>query len=181
MSYDARKNVQYYETFKNRADSILDKETRQGVRFQFMLRPLKYVYWGATAGYRFQNADTTHSYFPNKRSLNINTYLNYSNVPILNISATINATMLETSYMNGRVYGITLSRDFIQGKLFTEFEYRMVDYTFLNGTSTLKQDIAELSLSWRLSKKLMISADYELSIEDGNNLHSVYLNLTKRF
>lgn len=181
MSYDARKNVQYYETFKNRADSILDKETRQGVRFQFTLRPLKYVYWGATAGYRFQNGDTTHTYYPNNRSLNITTYLNYSKIPLLDISATINATLLETRYMNGRVYGITLSRDFIQGELFTEFEYRMVDYTFLNGTSTLKQDIAELSLSWRLSKKLMISADYELSVEDGNNLHSVYLNLTKRF
>jgi len=39
LSYDARKNIYYYETYKNRIDSTLDKATRQGFRLQTTIRP----------------------------------------------------------------------------------------------------------------------------------------------
>jgi hypothetical protein len=174
VSYDARKNVYYYETFKNQIDSIIDKETRQGLRFQFTYRPVKFLTWGGSAGYRFQKSDPSPS-------INANSYLNFSQVPFILTSATINATMLKSSYIEGMVYGISLSRDILFGKVYTELQYRLANYTYKNTNINLRQDIAEISLSWRVTKKLTLSADYEATYEKDNNLKRVYLNLTQRF
>ena len=174
VSYDARKNVYYYETFKNQIDSIIDRETRQGLRFNFNYRPVKYLSWGGSAGYRFQKSDPVPS-------INANSYLNYSLLPLILTSVTLNATLLKTNYIDGMVYGISLSRDLLSGKIYTSLEYRLVNYTYVNTHITLRQDIAELSVSCRIAKKLMLSADYEATYEKDNNLGRIYLNLTKRF
>jgi len=174
VSYDARKNVYYYETFKNQIDSIIDRETRQGLRFNFNYRPVKYLSWGGSAGYRFQKSDPVPS-------INANSYLNYSLLPYILTSVTLNATLLKTNYIDGMVYGITFARDLMAGKIYTSLEYRLVNYTYANSNITLRQDIAELSVSWRIAKKLMLSADYEATYEKDNNLGRIYLNLTQRF
>lgn len=174
VSYDARKNVYYYETFKNQIDSIIDRETRQGLRFNFNYRPVKYLSWGGSAGYRFQKSDPVPS-------INANSYLNYSQLPLILTSVTVNATLLKTNYIDGMVYGISLSRDLISGKIYTSIEYRLVNYTYKSSSITLRQNIAELSLSWRIAKKLTLSADYEATYEKDNNLGRIYINLTKRF
>jgi len=174
VSYDARKNVYYYETFKNQIDSIIDRETRQGLRFQFNYRPLKYLIWGGWAGYRFQKSDPIPS-------INANSYLNYSQLPVILSSLTINATLLKTNYIDGMVYGMMLSRDLISGKVYTSVEYRLVNYTYINSQIKLRQDIAELSLSWRMTRKLSLSADYEATYEKDNNSGRIFLHLTHRF
>lgn len=174
VSYDARKNVYYYETFKNQIDSIIDRETRQGLRFQFNYRPVKYLSWGGWAGYRFQKSDPIPS-------INANSYLTYSQLPLILTSVTINATYLKTNYIDGMVYGISFSRDLMAGKIYTSLEYRLVNYTYKNSNISLRQDIAELSLSWRIAKKTTLSADYEATFEKGNNLGRIYVNLTQRF
>jgi hypothetical protein len=174
ISYDARKNVYYYETFKNQIDSIIDRETRQGLRFQFNYRPFKNFSWGGFAGYRFQKSDPVPS-------INANSYLGYSQLPFILTSVTVDATLLKTNYIDGMVYGIRLSRDILYGKVYTELQYRLVNYTYKNTHISLRQDIAELSLSWRIAKKLTLSGDYEATYEKDNNLGRIYLNLTKRF
>jgi hypothetical protein len=174
VSYDARKNVYYYETFKNQIDSIIDKETRQGLRFQFMYHPLKLLSWGGNAGYRFQKSDPSPS-------INANSYLSYSQLPLIGTAATLNATLLKSNYIEGTVYGISLSRDILFGKVYTELQYRLVNYKYKNSNINLRQDIAELSMSWRVAKKLTLSADYEATYEKDNNSGRVYLNLTQRF
>lgn len=174
VSYDARKNVYYYETFKNQIDSIIDRETRKGLRFQFNYRPVKYLSWGGWAGYRFQKSDPTPS-------INANSYLTYSLLPLILTSVTINATYLKTNYIDGMVYGISFSRDLLAGKIYTSLEYRLVNYTYKNSNISLRQDIAELSLSWRIAKKTTLSADYEATYEKDNNFGRVYINLTQRF
>ena len=50
-----RKNVYYYETYKSYVDSILDKETRQGMKFQANYRLFQGLVWGGNAGYRRQS------------------------------------------------------------------------------------------------------------------------------
>jgi len=174
LSYDARKNIYYYETFKNTIDSILDKEMRQGMRFQFNYRPIKYVSWGGNAGYRFQKSDP-------KPSINASSYINYSQLPLIHVSTTINATKLKTAYLDGMMYGLQFSRDLIPGKLSAELEGRYVDYQFLNSPSTLQQKIGEFSLYWQIANKISLSADFEETIEKGTNYSRIFLNLTKRF
>ena len=173
VSYDARKNVYYYETFKNQIDSIIDKESRQGLRLQFTYRPAKFLNWGGSGGYRFQKSDPTPS-------VNAYTYLSYAQVPLILTTTTLNATYLKSSYIDGTVYGISFSRDLINGKVYAELQYRLVNYSYKNSHTSLRQDIAELSLSWRIAKKLTLSADFEGTHEPGNNYGRIYVSLIHR-
>jgi len=174
MSYDARKNVYYYETYKNYVDSLLDKETRQGFKFQVNYQPFRRLMWGGTAGYRFATATSN-------QSLNGYTYLTYSQLPLIDASLTINATALRTTYMNGMIYGASLSRDFLKGKLYAELSYQNVNYSFTTSTQLL-EDIACLDLSWRITRKLIFSMNLEASKDNTNNLQGrLFFNLTQRF
>lgn len=174
VSYDARKNIYYYETFKNQIDSIIDRETRQGLRFNFNYKPFKKVVWGGNAGYRYKKSDLSPS-------INANTFLSYTEIPWIDAYATLDATYLKSSYMDGMVYGAALSRDFMDGKLYGELKYRLVDYVNPVSGSKLTQNIGEGSISWRLAKKLMLSADVEGTLESSGNSLRIYLNLTRRF
>lgn len=174
LSYDARKNIYYYETFKNLIDSVLDKESRQGLRFNFNYRPFKKVIWGGNAGYRYSKSDLTPS-------VNANTFLSYTEIPWIDAYATLDVTYIKSSYLNGMVYGASLSRDLLDSKLYGELKYRLVNYDQNNSTSTLMQNIAECSLSWRIAKKMMLSVDVEGTLESSGNSLRVYMNLTRRF
>ena len=174
LSYDARKNIYYYETFKNQIDSIIDRETRQGLRFNFNYRPFKKMVWGGNAGYRYKKSDLSPS-------INANTFLSYTQVPWINAYATLDVTYLKSSYMNGMVYGASLSRDLLDGNLYGELKYRLVDYVNPISATKLIQNIADCSISWRLAKRLMLSADVEGTLESTGNSLRVYLNLTRRF
>ena len=177
LSYDVRKNVYYYQTFyKNKMDSIYDRETRQGLRFQFSYRPFRFLYWGGTAGYRMKAESDSIA------AINGYTYLTYSNLPLIDADLSINATLMKTNYMNGTIYGATLSRDFLDNKIFLEIGYRFADSQFSRSESTLHQDIFDINLSYMFSKKLILSADYEYTKEDSENRqNSLFLNLTRRF
>lgn len=174
LSYDARKNIYYYETFKNQIDSIIDRETRQGLRLHFNYRPLKNLNWGGSAGYRYKKSDSI-------QTMNAHSYLTYNNVPIIDAMVSVDATMLKTYYMDGMIYGITFTRDIIPGKLSGDLEYRLVNYYYNYSETKLQQNIANLSISWRLAKKLTLSADFEATLEQNNNYGRLFVNLTKRF
>lgn len=185
MTYDARNNIYYYETYKKPLDSIFDKATRQGMKFQAIVRPIKFLTWGTNAGYRTNPSDTVPT-------LNAYSYLTYSNLPLIDASGTISATALKTQNMNGIVYAVSLSRDFIEGKLYTEFQYRFVDYTYNQSSSRIdaapslkvlstQQNVAELSLNWRLTKKLMLTADFEATFEKDANYGRLFINISQRF
>ncbi|MDR3654019.1 MAG: hypothetical protein P4L34_13750 [Paludibacter sp.] len=174
LSYDARKNIYYYETYKNYVDSLLDKETRQGLKFQINYQPFSRLSWGGTAGYRFATATSD-------QSLNGYTYLTYSQLPLIDASFTIDATALKTSYMTGVIYEASLSRDFFNGKLFAELSYQKVNYTFKT-TSQLLENNAEINLSWRITRKLIFSMDFETMKDTNSNLQGqLFFNITQRF
>ena len=60
-SYDARKNIIYYETYKTFFDRILETELRQGFRLQANYRISKNLLYGVQAGYRFLKSDPVPS------------------------------------------------------------------------------------------------------------------------
>ena len=106
-SYDARKNVMYYETYKTFMDRMLENEMRQGFRLQASYRFTRDLTFGLQTGYRFLKSDP----HPSK---NIYGYLTYSNIPGVNIAFTLSGTYTESSYMNGQIYGANVSRDFLR-------------------------------------------------------------------
>lgn len=174
LSYDARKNIYYYETYKNYIDSLLDKETRQGLRFHVYYRPFNFLSIGGNAGYRFATATSI-------ASSNTYAYITIPNLPLIEASITIDATLLNTGYLRGVIYGGSLSRDFVNGKLYTELSLRHVNYTLKTTTKEL-ENIGDLSLSWRITNKLLLSADFEGSLNTYNKLQwRSFINISQRF
>lgn len=173
-SYDARKNVIYYETFQNLADSILESSTRQGYRIRLNYRPMRKLSVGASASYRNRPEDSR----PTK---NANAYLRYAQLPFFNASLSITANLLQTSYLDGFIYGARFDKYLLEGKLNLGLNYRHVNYDFVNSSTPLNQNIAELNLNVQIVKNLSISASYEGVFEKDNQYNRIYLNLIKRF
>lgn len=174
FSFREQTSMIYYETYKDFIDQLIDNESIRGFRFQVNVRPIKYMSIGAKIGYRSAKQDP-------RATKNFYGYLSYSRVPWLNVSATLSVTMLETSYLSGKVYSLGISRDLIPGKLYGGISYRYVDYKFVTYESTLIQQIGDINLNWRIMRKLSLSFAYEGIFETKNNYNRLYLNLIKRF
>ena len=174
VSYDARKNVIYYETFQNLADSILESSTRQGYRIRMNFRPLRKLSVGLSASYRDRPEDSR----PTK---NGNAYVRYSQLPFIKASLSITANLLQTAYLDGQIYGLRFNKDFLAGRLSTGLNYRHVNYDFVNSSIPLNQDIAEINMLWQIVKDLNLSVSYERVFETDSNYSRIYLSLRKRF
>jgi len=173
-SYDSRKNVIYYETFQNYADSLYENAIRQGVRFRVNIRPMNNLYLNVSYGYRFRTNDL-------RTTQNISGNLSYSNLPFIAGSFGVSYNNLATSYLNGNIYGIRYSRDLLRGIIYSTLSLRRINYNFVNGTPNLEQTIVGVDLSWRIIKRLSLSLNYEGTFEEVNNYSRIYFNITKRF
>jgi hypothetical protein len=173
-SYDARKNVMYYETYKTFMDRILEEELRQGFRLQASYRITRDLTLGLQSGYRFLKSDP-------HPSRNLYGYLTYNQIPGVKLSATLSATYLESVFMNGNILGLTLSRDFFNGKIRTGAGYRYVDYTLPEGQLIVPQNIGEINFSWQLAEKMSLSIFYEGTFEEVYKYNRFYVQLRKRF
>jgi hypothetical protein len=174
FSYDARKNVIYYETYRSFVDSLIENETRQGIRFGTNIRPFNNVFIGLNAGYRFLKKDI-------KPSKNFNGYVTYSQVPVLDISATISYSNLISSYVDGAIYGIRISKylSFIDYSL--SASYTKVEYNYLSSFSKLNQNNLSIDLSGRILDQLYLSWSYEGVFEKQMNYSRVLVDLSLRF
>ncbi|MDA3853743.1 MAG: hypothetical protein PF444_05830 [Bacteroidales bacterium] len=173
-SYDARKNVIYYETYKILADQILENETRQGYRFKALWRPLRKLTVASNIGYRYRKGDLN-------ASKNAGAFVTYSQLPWIDATATANFTLLSTNYLDGKQYGLSLSRDFLQGKIYSSLNYRIIDYQYASSLNGLFQHVGDISLSWRLPYRLQLSVDYETTFDAGDLYHRLFFGLSKRF
>jgi hypothetical protein len=174
VSYSNRKNVIYYETYKDIVERLLETESLQGFIFQVNSSPVKKLSVGFRAGYRFRTQDP-------KPTTNFNLYATYSQIPGIKVALNASATYLETSYISGFIYTVGVTRDLIPGKMSGGLNYRYVDYNFSNFESSQAQNIAEINLTWRILKKLSCSVFYEGTFEKPTTFNRIYINITQRF
>lgn len=173
-SYDNRKNVIYYETFRNYAEEVLQQASRQGFRLRINFRPINYLLLGINAGTRYRKN--------NPRPTNtLNGSASYSKIPGINARLTLNANLMQTSYLDGQVYGARLSKNLLDGKLYTMLHYRFVDFSYINSSTTLQQNIGEIDFSYHLNKKWYFSVNFETTFQNSGNYNRLYLNLRRRF
>lgn len=173
FSYDARKNVIYYETFNTFADSVFENETRQGFRTRLTLRPVGNLYLGASYGYRFRKGDS-------KPSNNYGGYITYSRIPGLQLSSTISFTSLRTSYVDGKIFGARLSRELTRG-IDLALGYRFTNYKFQRGIEDLKQHSVSVNINTRLLNPVLLNITYEGIFEKIRTSGRLLINLTLRF
>ena len=173
-SYDARQNVIYYESYKSYIDQLIDQETRQGYRLRATYRPVKRLSVGVTAGYRMQKNNPY-------TSKNLRGYLTVSRVPVIKVAATLSATLLQSGYLEGQVYGVRINRQLIKRRLSGGAGFRMVQYTFPDSGSELKQNIASVNFALKILKDLSFSTSYEGTFKGNETINRMRFNLTKRF
>ena len=175
FSYSARNNLIYYETYKNNVENLLNNSVLQGVSLQAQYRPINKLSISVKGGYRDRKEDP-------KPSWNGDAYITYSQVPILKVSATASVTFMQTSYINGKIFSIGLSRDLLPGKVYCSVGYKYVDYKFYSNETSVGQSMAEINLNWNIYKKLLLSVNYEGTFESSRNQYTrLFLNLTQRF
>jgi hypothetical protein len=173
LSYDARKNVIYYETFKTLVDSIIENETRQGFRSRLTLKPFRNFYVGGDYGYRYRKGDL-------KPSNNYGGYITFSRVPLVEASTTISFNKLSSSYSEGDIWSATLSRPIAFG-IDLMLAYRFTNYKFRSGIDVLKQHSASINLNTYLLKPVLLNFTYEGIFEDVRTSGRLLVNLTYRF
>jgi hypothetical protein len=173
-SYDARKNVIYYETYKTFTDRMLENEMRKGFRLQASYRFTRELSIGFQTGYRSIKSDPV-------LSRNVHSYLKYSNIPGLNVAVTLSGTYSESSYMNGLLYGVNVSRDFYKNKLQASIGYHYVDYKLPENSLKEIQHIGEINIFWMLPSKITFGINYEGTFEQQYKYNRIYLQLRKRF
>ena len=173
-SYDSRKNVIYYESYKSFIDLAMENEMRKSFRLSANFRITDNMVLGADAGYRYLKSDPG-------QSKNANGYFTYSRIPWLGVTATVSATYLESSYLNGKIFGATVSKDLFKSQLQISGGYRYVDYNFAESLQSSPENIAEANLSCQFLKTLSLSVNYELTFESSNKYNRLYIQLRKRF
>ena len=173
-SYDARKNVIYYETYKSYIDRILENEIRKGYSLRTNFRIYKNLNLGLQSSYRFLKSDLNHS-------KNIHSYLTLSQIPFLNMSITLTGTYLNSSYINGKIIGVTASQSFFQGKIQSSLGYNYVNNELPESIDIVNQNIGSANLSIQFLKKMYFSVFYEGTFEKTNHYNRIFLQVRKRF
>ena len=173
-SYDARKNVIYYETFKSFADSVLESATRQGLSFRVNLRPFNYLFIGLNSGYRSSKDDPRPS-----RNYGIN--VSYLQLPLILSSVYLNYNKIESGYLDGDYYGITLNKDFFNGGMNIGIGYKKIDYRYPGVANKILQNIGSADISWRIFTNTFISCNYEGTFQDVSSYSRLYIGVNVRF
>jgi hypothetical protein len=173
LSYDARKNVIYYETFKTTLDSIIENETRQGFRTRLTLKPLRSLFVGGDYGYRYRRGDL-------KPSNNYGGYITYSQIPAIETSATIAFNRLSSSYTEGDIWTATLNRPIVFG-FDVMLGYRYTNYKFRSGINDMTQNSISINFNTYLLKPVLLNFTYEGIFEETRTSGRFLANLTFRF
>ncbi len=174
VSYDNRKNVIYYETYKNYTDSLLDAATRQGLRVRVNFRPIKGMFAYITYGFRFMNGDL-------HKTNNFSAGFSYSQLSFIKGTISASYNYLNTSYLIGNILSARYSRSVFNDLLYLTFGNRIIYYQFVSGINGLFQDILSIDLTWNILRKLFLNVTFEGAIDSTATYGRVYFNLTKRF
>ncbi len=175
LSYDNRKSIIYYETFHSEIERLLNDDiARQGVRIRANVRPVKYVSTGLSYSRRFQSNSQN-------KSENINGFASLSRIPKIGGRLSVNYNINSSNYMVSNALSIRHSRGLVKNKLDADFYYRQVEYSYINRDVKIKQNFYGMNLSYRITRKLLVSLSGEYSEYNQEKNYSTYLKVVKRF
>ncbi|RPI44459.1 MAG: hypothetical protein EHM46_02850, partial [Bacteroidetes bacterium] len=154
LSYSARNNIIFYETYKDYLERLLETETLHGWRGMISFHPLRNLYLGIHAGYRKRGEDALPS-------RNLYGFLTFRNLPGTGATMTLTSLLLETSYLRSSIQGLALSRSFLDERMNLSLKYRYVRQLINNSETSRSGHIGEGGISWHMFRKLTLMASYE--------------------
>lgn len=174
FSYDARKNVIYYETFKSFEEKLLDDATRHGFRLTYTLRPFKNTVVGANGSFINRSGDK-------RTTFNLGLFGSYSHLPFLNLAIRLNDNFVRTSYLSGNIFSLRFNKYFLNYLLYASLGYKNILYLFPNNAPNVHENIMMLDLGFFPYKKTGISFSFEGVFEDSDFYGRLFLNISQRF
>jgi len=176
ISYDARKRVIYYESYRTDVERLLDNDiSRNGLRVGLRYRPSRKVSTGFSYSKRFQ-ADRLN------RSDNVNAYLRFSDLAGIGGSLFIAYNFNRSIYLQSNIGSIRFTHSIIENKVNASFYYRYVNFKYLSfERSNPGQHYFGVQSNTKLSGSLSLGLLGELSLRSGQNNVRVNTSLIKRF
>ncbi len=175
LSYDSRRRIIYYETFRTDIDQLLaDDLARQGVRLRFSYRPVRLVTTGLTLSRRFQSDGQNQSY-------NINGFVSRSRLPLIDGRASLNFNYNRSRYLTNRIVALRYAREIIPGKLSGGIYGRNVHYQYLQRDQTIQQQYYGTNLTFRITKTLFFHALGEFARRTKESNRRINARIIKRF
>jgi hypothetical protein len=176
LSYDSRKRIIYYETFKTEIERILDDDiARQGARIRVNLKPVKHFRIGGSYSKRFQSDQQN-------KSDNLYGYATYSKLPGIGGSVTVNYNNNKSNYLTSNIASVNYSRYFLKNKVNTVFYYRYSDFNYFSSSiDPYKQNYYGTSLSINITRKFMLGLSGEYSKSKQEDNYRIYTKIIKRF
>lgn len=175
LSYDARKTIYYFESFKSTLDSILDSRMRQGVRFGALYQFSRTLVVGLNGGFAKQNDDPRPSFYAG-------TSVSITEITKLNFTFIGDFTYLQSNFLNGFAYGIKFNKNLLANDLNVGLGLRRVDYLFTqNTTDGIAQNIVNADLRWRMLKSLYLNFVYEFVYEKRVTANRLFVGLSQSF
>ena len=173
-SYNSRKNIIYYETFKTYAEQLYDDETRKGLKFRMNWKPWRYIYIGTNMGYRFKNSD-------DRSSFNYSYYVGHSNLPKLKMSVRITASQITSNYLDGNIFDLYLSKQLFKNRINLSSNFKYIEYDYINSGISLIQRQFTSDITWQLKNKMSITVTYIGSFEQLIDYTQIYMMITQKF
>lgn len=174
LSYDARRSVIYYQTFKSLYDSLFQNLIRQGYRLSFFIRPFSETFINLGGGYSYQKGDV-------KPSRNINISLTQSEIPLFDISLSLSFNRMFSSYLTGLVYGITLTKYIPINFTSISAGISKLHYSFTSVPNYLDQKIASVQISTKLISQIFFNFYYEGEFEGKTTYGRFMCGINYRF
>lgn len=174
LSYDARRSVIYYETFKSLYDSLFENQLRQGLRLSLFIRPFGGMFLNLGGGYNFQKGDI-------KPSRNFNISVTKSDIPFLDISASLTFNRIFSSYQSGSVYGITLTKYIPFNSTTITAGVSKLQYSFGGFTGNIDQKVLTLQISTKLVNHIYFNIYYEGDFQGKTTFGRLMAGINYRF
>lgn len=173
LSYDARKNVIYYETYKSELDSTIARDLRQGYRLSATVRPYKGIITSVNAGYRFEKSDA-------KPSLNLGGNIYFTSLYYAPGSLSAGYNYLSGSYVNSNDVSLTYNLPFNEMLDFS-FSGRHAEWKYPAAAETFKQNSITADLSMMITRKFWVIFSLESVYVKKNTDTRLLVDFSTRF
>ena len=174
LTFDARRDVIYYQTFATTFDSLFQNQLRQGVQLWMNWRPWPALVLTLNDGYDYQNGDPAPS-------RNFAATLTEPTIPVIDLSASVSYTRIIGGYLNGSVYGLTFSEYVPFNSSSIMVEYQRADYNYGTFSNALIQNIGTAQVSTRTFGQLFLNLYYEGTFSHQTTHGSLVGGFTFRF
>lgn len=172
FSYDARRNIIYYETFKTFIDSVLENELLQGFRFSTSYRFYDGITIGGSFGLRNRNGDAASN-------TNYGGYVSWYDIPYFRGNVYLNLNAVKSSYIEGTNYSLTVSKNVIP-EIDVNLNLRLYNYKISRSALDVNQKIIGLDVYYSLFRNLSLGASFEGIYETSRSYGRFYIDLTGR-